>query len=136
MIYADIIGYCENAAEAVDRGASDPLSTYAELKAIQVAVEEALNQVKPAAITVAERYPRKTFMHQGLTFVRTDGRRLYKFDHLHDWSDAKAVLAIVEARAKQAAELALTGATMLDDETGEIIQPAIVTFTEPTLSVK
>jgi hypothetical protein len=128
------IGACEAIAAEVKSGRMDPLDAYVELKAMEGAVEDALEQVKEDALRAAQTYPGKTFEHHGLKFTRTDGKRMFKFDHLEDWVKADKAKRDIEERAKNAA-LQLEKNLIAATDSGEVLEPARVEFGAPSLSI-
>ena len=57
---------------------------------------------------------------------------MYSFKHIESWNNIKEELSKVEEEAKKAAGIA--GTYVTDD--GEVVDPARVTFTKPSLSIK
>jgi hypothetical protein len=60
---------------------------------------------------------------------------MYKFDHLPMWNALNDERKHLEEKAKAAAKNVQIGATMVTED-GELIDPAIITYTKPSLSVK
>ena len=129
-----IIGYCEGTQRSVELGNMNALDGLAEMRAVVAAAQDALKVIDPLAIIEAEKHPKKTFEHGGLTFIRTDGKRAFKYDHLKEWADAKKALVSIEERAKNAA-LQAEKKLILAGGDGEVLDAAIVTYGKPSLSI-
>ena len=131
----DIISYCEETQRGVELGDMNALDGFAEMRAVIAAAQDALKVIDPLAITEAEKHHEKTFEHAGLTFTRTDGKRSFGYDHLKEWGEAKKALASIEERAKNAA-LQAEKQLIIAGGDGEVIEPAIVTYGKPSLTIK
>ncbi len=130
----NIIAHCELVAEATKDGGMDPLTSFAEMRAIIAAAQDALKEIEPSALAEAEKHNEKTFEHGGLVFTRTEGKRAYKYDHLKEWADAKNALASIEERAKNAA-IQMEKKLVLASGDGEVFEPAVITYGKPSLSI-
>jgi hypothetical protein len=120
--------------EAVLNGEENPIMAYAELKQIADWFADAASQVKPAAVSEAEKYG-KSFELHGIKFELRQGRRIYDFKHLQSWADATASVKAIEEKAKVAADNWAKFKTDMVDENGEVIEAASVKYTDPTLVV-
>ncbi len=134
MDLRSIIGRAEALSGSVLAGEGDALLAYADLRAAQGAIAEALKSIEDIALAEARKYG-KSFDRHGLNWTVSEGRRAYKYDHLHDWSEAKAALTRIEERAKQAAIAYSNGMGMHTDD-GEVIEAAIVTYGKASLSIR
>ena len=112
-------------------GNESALKAFAVLKKHAKDVANAIKEIEDAAMIEADHYGQKQFTDYGHTFELRDGSRRYSFKHINDWVDANAELKAIETLAKQAAN---ANATMVDDN-GEIIAPAQVTYTKPSIIV-
>jgi hypothetical protein len=116
--------------DAID-GNENPLRAFAILKTHAKDVANALKEIEDAAMTEADHYGEKKFKDLGFQFELRDGSRRHSFKHLDHWVEKNAELKAIETLAKQAAT---ANATMVDDN-GEIIMPAQVTYTKPSIIV-
>lgn len=112
-------------------GNENPLVAFAVLKTHAKDVANALKEIEDVAMTEASHYGEKKFTDHGHTFELRDGSRRHSFKHLDHWVEKNAELKAIETLAKQAAT---ANATMVDDN-GEIITPAQVTYTKPSIIV-
>lgn len=82
----------------------------------------------------ASYYDESSFTEGGYKFTKVPPRRMVDYSGVPQWADLKAKQQRIE-------KLALTAATqfgvqVFDEETGEQIMPASVTFSKPGISVK
>jgi len=125
---------CHTLVVDTQEGKMNALDAFADLKAIIAAAQDAMKEVEPLAMEEAQKYP-KTFEYHNLTFTRTEGRRMYKYDHIPEWKAVKATLTSIEQEAKDAADQQAKGNVIAGDD-GVVKDAAIVTFTKSSLSVK
>ena len=125
---------CHTLVADTQEGKMNALDAFADLKALMGEVADALKEVEPLAMEEAQKYP-KTFEYHNLTFTRTEGRRMYKYDHIPEWKAVKATLTSIEQEAKDAADQQAKGNVIAGDD-GVVKDAAIVTFTKSSLSVK
>ena len=112
-------------------GNENPLVAFAVLKTHAKELATAIKEIEDVAMTEASHYGEKKFTDHGHTFELRDGSRRHSFKHLDHWVEKNAELKSIETLAKQAAT---ANATMVDDN-GEIITPAQVTYTKPSIIV-
>lgn len=123
--------------EEVEVGILDPLLVYAELKDLAQFFAECAAQVEELALQEAEKYPEKTFSHQGITFTKNAGRTIYDFKNVSQWAALKSKLARVEELSKQASKISvLTGGGVVVDDNGEIVTPCETKQSKPSLQIK
>jgi serine/threonine-protein kinase RIO1 len=120
---------------AVIEGETDPLEAYGELMEVKSFIDYCVKEVKDVAVSEAENFEGKQFVHKGYKFQRVDGRRMYKFDHIKTWNETHKRIKEIEALAKSAADKYNKNTQLITDD-GEVVEPAIVKFTSPSLSVK
>ena len=118
--------------ENVLDGSFDPLETYTYLKAIKKKVDNSLAMVHSSVIEEAKKYPDKTFEYLGMKFELRNGKKTYKFDHIHEWAELKEKRARIENIAKAAA---LNNSIAVNPDTGEEIEPAKISFAPDSLIV-
>lgn len=119
----------------VIEGHADPLESYAELMQVKSFIDYCVKEVKDVAISESENFEEKKFVHKGFEFQRVDGRRMYKFDHIQSWKESHDKIKQIEGLAKSAADKYNKNMQMVNED-GELVEPAVVTFTSPSLSVK
>jgi hypothetical protein len=121
--------------EGVEQGELDALPLYAELKEVEKSLKNAIAKAYEFAIEEASEHG-KQFETKGFSFEVRNGRSTYHFDHLPDWVESKQFIKEMEEKHKDAARMADKGQRMFDDETGEEIAPARVTYSKDTLIAK
>jgi N-dimethylarginine dimethylaminohydrolase len=127
------IEHYEDLAARVVEGEVDALVVYANISHTIKALQALEEIVKEKAIKNAELYEKK-FTHFGFAFEKVAPRRVVSYKNVPQWADLKA-------RQERIEKLALTaatqfGATIVDEETGEVIPAAEIKFTKESLSVK
>ena len=123
------------AVQEVLDGNADPLEVWAALKDVEKHLSECKAQIEGAVMAEADKYPEKTFKHGAFTFTKVEGRAMYKYDHLPMWVAMRDEMKDFEEKAKAAARNLQIGAQMVTED-GEVIDPAIVTYSKPSISVK
>lgn len=61
---------------------------------------------------------------------RVSEKKTYDYSKNKEWAKAKAILDEIESKLKNATEQSLKGNSIVDDTTGEIIEPVEVKFSE------
>ena len=127
------IEHYEDLAARVVEGEVDALVAYGSISTTIKALQALEEIVKEKAIKDAELYEKK-FTHFGFAFEKLAPRRMVSYKNVPQWADLKA-------RQERIEKLALTaatqfGATIVDEETGEVIPAAEIKFTKESLSVK
>lgn len=127
------IEHYEDLAARVVEGEVDALVVYGKISTTIKALQALEEIVKEKAIKDAELYEKK-FTHFGFAFEKLAPRRMVSYKNVPQWADLKA-------RQERIEKLALTaatqfGATIVDEETGEVIPAAEIKFTKESLSVK
>lgn len=130
----EIENYFSQLIESVDVGDISALGAFAAASDIQRICAEALEKIKPYALKDAEAFNESTFTEAGRRFTKVPSRRMVKYDHIPQWADLKTKQSRIEKLALTAA--LEFGATIVDDETGEVIPPAELNYTKPSISVK
>jgi ribosomal protein L22 len=125
----------ELAAKAL-QGEQSALSAYIELKQIEASLKQALEAVSEAAYQEADRYSEKTIKLHNAEVTKKSSAGRWDYSHIPQHNSAKERLKAIEEMAKQAAANAKRGTTVIDNETGEVIEPATYTDGKTILSVK
>ncbi len=134
MSLEHVIGYCEAVTTSVLDGNVNPLDGLAQLRAVQGSASDGLKKIDALVNTEAEKYPTKTFEYGGLKFTRKDGSKTFKFDHIQAIVSAASVLKDLQEKAKNAAIMQEKG-VMAVVEGGEVIEPARIEYTKPSVSI-
>jgi hypothetical protein len=119
----------------VDLGFTNSLEAFAVFKELEKRFNEAKKQIDTLAYEESEKYD-KTFKIASYPFTRVDGRKQFDFKHIDEWKIAKDNLTEIENKYKSVYENNKNGISSLNEQTGEVLQTPIVTFSKSSLSVK
>jgi len=134
MEIKQITNYCETITAQVVDGEAYALTALATLNDMAQAIATAQERVKEYAMKEAAAYDENKFTFAGRTFTKVPARQMVKYDHVPQWKELTERRKRIEQLSLQAAKT--FGVTIVDDETGEVIEPAQITFTKPSISVK
>lgn len=119
----------KDAYDAVN-GMGSAMSAYAQLKRIQAEVEDAMEAVKESAINERRKYGKETIVCHGFELEVVTGRKVWSYKHGTAWTRAEADKKRIEKLMQSAYE---TGSEIADATTGEIYEPAQLSFASDTL---
>ena len=134
MEIKQITDYCETITAQVVDGEAYALNVLATLNDMAQAIARAEERVKEYAMKEAEAYNENKFTFAGRTFTKVPARQMVKYDHVPQWKELAERRKRIEQLSLQAAKT--FGVTIVDDETGEVIEPAQISYTKPSISVK
>lgn len=135
MEIKQITDYCETITAQVVDGEAYALTAFAKLNDIAQAITSAQERVKEYALKEADAYyDENKFTFAGRTFTKVPARQMVKYDHVPQWKELAERRKRIEQLSLQAAKT--FGVTIVDDETGEVIEAAQITYTKPSISVK
>jgi hypothetical protein len=129
-----LLEWCELSTQSVIEGETFALATFADMADMAQAIASAMERVKEYAVKEAVAYPENKFSFAGRTFTKVPARQMVKYDHVPQWKQIADRRKRIEQLSLQAAKT--FGVTIVDDETGEVIEAAQITFTKPSISVK
>ncbi len=116
-----------------EEGNRNPLEILIELRSLASELDEAIDAVTPLAVNEADKYPGKSFTFHGLTIEKRNGTSRWTYPDFGPYSQAKARAKALEELMKQVKN---TGVSLVDTETGEMVPPADVTVSAPTIAIK
>jgi hypothetical protein len=119
---------------AVKKGESSAIDAYTTLTEIKKEIEAHIAAIKEYAIKEAEKYPKK-FNINGYEYQLSEGRAIYDYKHIEEWVEKNKEIKEIEEKAKAAAIQHAKGLNLIDVN-GEIIQPCIIKYSEPFLTIK
>jgi polyhydroxyalkanoate synthesis regulator phasin len=127
------IEHYQDLTARVVEGEIDALVAYGNISTTIKALQALEEVIKEKAMKDAEHQEKK-FTHFGFAFEKLAPRRMVNYKNVPQWADLKA-------RQERIEKLALTaatqfGATVVDEETGEVIPAAEIKYTKESLSVK
>ena len=117
-------------AEKAKEHEVDPLNAYIELKTALSELTDAIESLTPLAIEQRLKYGKENLIRNGFMVEYSEGTPRYSYKHFEAWAKQSEELKAIEEMMKQSAKL---GRVILDEETGEVIEPAKVTYTKPFL---
>ncbi|HEX4888556.1 MAG TPA: hypothetical protein VFV37_10965 [Luteibaculaceae bacterium] len=124
-----------NTVQAAIDGEVSALEALSKLREWQKQIDAGIKAIEEAAFMEAATYGAKTFSAFGKTFTLTDGRAMYDFKHIPEWSSLSSQMKAIEEKAKIAAKHHEKGMMAISDD-GEVIPPAKVTYSKPSISIK
>jgi hypothetical protein len=119
----------------VDLGFTSSLEAFAVFKELEKRFNDAKKQIDTLAYNESEKYD-KTFKIGNYQFTRVDGRKQFDFKHIEEWKIAKDNLAEIESKYKSVYENQQKGLSSFNDQTGEVLDVPVVTFSKSSLAVK
>jgi len=125
----------DNIIHAIELGYVNPLDAFAVFKELEKRFNEAKKQIDELAYNESEKYD-KTFKIGSYQFTRVEGRKQFDFKNIDEWKIAKENLVQIENKYKSVYENNKNGISSLNEQTGEVLQTPIVTFSKSSLSVK
>ena len=111
-----------------------PFEALAYFKALESFIKDAQKQVMEVALHDS-RFEDKTFSKGSHQFTKVNGRTVWNFKKLKDWSDTKQQLKSIEDKYKTAFRNSQNGLTLITGD-GEVLELPEVTYTKDTLSIK
>lgn len=124
-------------ADDAFQGNINPLEAYVRLKKIEKSLKAAIESVQPLAIEEAyEKYAEKNFSAYGATVEKKRAPGKWDYTGVRPWVKAKEELAKYEEMAKEAYKMSIRNQSVVDDNTGEVITPAVYTEGRDSITIK
>jgi hypothetical protein len=108
-------------AEQVIFGEISPIEAHLKLSLVKDMAEDVLKQIRGSVSDDLDRYGKDKPTVAGWTIEKFNGGNVAKFDHNPEWVRLKEQLADLEDKMKAASK----GMTIIDENTGEVIPPAV-----------
>ena len=118
--------------DEVESGSMDPLKAYIKLKKLSKIFDDAISQIQGSALTEAKKHG-KSFEFFGAKVDVKEGAAQYDYKGVPQWAALSEKIKGVEAAAKQRA--LNPNIIMADAETGEEIEPAMVSYSKETIAI-
>lgn len=128
-----MIDYKELTQNAID-GIENPFIALSQLKKLKSDIDEAIKNVEPIAIQEAEKED-KNFEYKGLKIELRQGRKVWNFKKLDEWSTYNKELKDCEERYKAAYSNFEKGLISANKD-GEVLELPEVTYTKSSLIIK
>lgn len=111
-------------------GEVSAIDAYIQLYTAKKEIERQIDEVKELAILERERYGKEQIIRNGFEVELARGRAIWKYDNVSSWKALKDKMKDIEKLAQQ---VATKNVEIVDAETGEVIEPATVSYTADTL---
>ena len=115
---------------AVDEGEMDPLQLMIELKGLEEVIKKTRELIRDNALNELHKHGKEAQVNGSTLRVNT-GRRHFDYKHSEKWQAKKLELETIEKEMKAA-----INHTIVDEDTGEIIQPARVRHSTEYISIE
>ena len=125
----------EQLVKDVDEGVENPLKAYAIIRSRQKQLADAIAHIEEYAMDEAVKYGERSFTDMGWRFDLRDGSRRCSFKEIDEWVRLNKAIKEKEAQYKEAAVAHEKGNSVVD-ENGEVVPPAAVSYTRPSISVR
>jgi flagellar biosynthesis/type III secretory pathway chaperone len=113
-------------------GEISPIQLLSKLSELEKAVKEAKDEIMEDAISEFEKYGAKSIREYGFEIsIAQSGR--YDYSDNADWNKKQSEIKEIERRMQAAYK---ANGSILDENTGEIIEPAIYKSNKPGLKFK
>jgi hypothetical protein len=113
----------------LDEGIKDPLSLYTRLKVVSEYVNNCMDYIKESAIDELDKHGKDGAKLFGIPVIKKETAKKMSYEHNDKWCALDDSIQALTAERKQI-EAQMKGAIgtagLIDDETGEIIEPAKV----------
>lgn len=119
--------------QAIIDGNADPLEAYIHLKQIEKHLKGAFECVEPMAFQEAGKWTEKTFTYKGAEIQKKNAAGRWDFSNVSLYKESQKRLKQIEDLAKVAAK---GGATVVDELSSEVVEPAVYTEGKSIISVK
>lgn len=112
-------------------GEVSALDVYLELREAEAEIKKQIDDIKDIALLELEKYGKEPVMRRGFLIEKVNGRKIWNYKGVSAWNSAKARLTEVEKMA----QMAFNGAEVTDKETGEVVEPADLSFASDTIKI-
>lgn len=119
--------------QSVIDGNADPLEAYIHLKSIEKRISECLKEVEPIAYQEADKWSEKVFTYKGAEIQKKNAAGRYDYSTVSLWKQAEERKKKIEELAKVAYK---GGVTVVDEESGEVVEPCAYTEGKSIISVR
>lgn len=117
----------------VQEGITDPIILAGEIKKAEKAIKEVKKFGEEFVMMELEK--EKKIQYQNIEISYVAPKKRYSFNHLSEWKDIEKKRKEIESKAKSAAEQMSSGRIILSENTGEVVEPAEIIYSEATYKV-
>lgn len=114
-------------------GNADPLEAYIHIKDLERYIKQCNEAVEPLAYQEADKWTEKTFVYKGAEIQKKNSAGRWDFTNVALYKESQQRLKQIEELAKVAAK---GGATVVDEKSGEVVEPAVYTEGKAIISIK
>jgi len=114
----------------VINGEISALHAYTELYQAKKEIDEQLEAIKDLAVDERNLYGKESPIINGFQIEKSPGRKVWDYTGVSSWTSLKDKMKQIE---KHAQAVAVQGVEIIDNETGEIIEPAKISYAKDTL---
>jgi hypothetical protein len=132
MNHEDLIKDAIELANSVESGESEALTGYIKLKLALSELGDLVDKIAPLAIQKRLTYGRENPIFHGFSVEYSEGTPRYSYKHSESWAKAQEQVKAIEEAMKQSAKL---GQTIVDETTGEVFEPATISYSKPFLKL-
>lgn len=118
--------------DKVMNGEMSAIDAYIELYETKKALEQQLADIKELAVLEREKYGKEVINRKGYEVDIARGRAVWNYNDVSIWRSLKERMKDVE---KMAQIVTMKSVEVTDTETGEIVEPAKVTYTADTIKL-
>jgi hypothetical protein len=112
-------------------GEVSALDVYLELREAEAEIKKQIDDIKDIALLELEKYGKEPVMRRGFLVEKVNGRKIWNYKGVSAWNTAKVRLTEVEKMA----QMSFNGAEVTDKETGEVVEPASLSFSADTIKI-
>ena len=112
-------------------GEVSAIDAYIELYEAKKLIEEQLDEIRDLAILEREKYGKDSPMRNGYLVEIAPGRKSWNYKGVSAWNSVKARLTDIE----KIAQMSYNGAEVTDMESGEVVEPAELSFTKDSIKL-
>jgi hypothetical protein len=129
MINSDVFATLSRFADAIEQGNTNPLAAYTELKQLSEMIASMMDSVKDQAIEERRKYGKEEVIKNGFKIELANGRKIWNYKGSQRWQQLDTQRKTYEELMQKAYH----GAKIADADTGEMIEPAELTYASDTL---
>lgn len=116
--------------DKVMNGEMSAIDAYIELYQTKKEIERQLDDIKDLALLEREKYGKEDIVRNGFKVEVARGRAMWDYKSVSIWSALKSRMTDVE---KMAQTVAMKAVEITDTETGEVIEPAKVSYAKDSI---
>jgi len=117
--------------DKVMNGEMSAIDAYIELYQARAELDKQIEDIKELALLERDKYGKEEVNRRGYVVDIAKGRSIWSYKNVSAWNSVKERLKDIEKMA----QMAFNGAEVTDKETGEVIEPAEVSFTKDTIKL-